>query len=63
MAEHSHPDVCPQCGNPDVGHEPNWDYCIAKTDPEHPEWGCGWMDVHAPPVTEQGEYKRAKGIE
>ena len=43
------PDVCPVCGNPNVGHRDSEyslvDYCVATDDAEHPDWGCGWLRV------------------
>lgn len=43
------PATCPNCGNPAVGERKDLNstahYCITVTNPDHPEWGCGWLRV------------------
>lgn len=42
------PTVCPRCGNTNVGHSLQADWCV--TDPNAAEGetseGCGWVDAH-----------------
>ena len=42
-------EVCPVCGNPDTGISETvysiTEFCKVTQDPEHPEWGCGWLRV------------------
>jgi hypothetical protein len=34
---------CPECGNPNVGHSPQTDWCVSTQ--VAPDMGCGWLQV------------------